>query len=108
MGDAEKKVEEWLMIENPEFCRSEVIKIGHHGSKSSSDSVFIDAVRPKMALNSDGRHNAFHHPHEEVLNTLAKENIEIYRTDVIGTIQLSISKTIEVKTFKTFFKKRDS
>ena len=108
MGDAEKKVEEWLMIENPEFCRSEVIKIGHHGSKSSSDSVFIDAVRPKMALISVGRHNAFHHPHEEVLNTLVQENIEIYRTDVIGTIQLSISKTIEVKTFKTFFKKRDS
>jgi len=108
MGDAEKKVEEWLMIENPEFCRSELIKIGHHGSKSSSDPVFIQAVHPKIALISVGKHNAFHHPNEEVLNTLAQENIEIYRTDIMGTVQISMGETVDIKTFKPFFKKRDS
>jgi competence protein ComEC len=58
-----------------------VLKVGHHGSNTSSTDSFLDAVTPKFAAISDGFANAFHHPHPQVLKRLAAHHAATYRTD---------------------------
>mgnify|MGYP001589972856 CR=1 FL=1 len=68
---------------------SDILKVGHHGSKTSTDAEFLAAVNPKFAVISSGKENKYGHPHEEVLATLAKFSqfpLKILRTDELGTI----------------------
>jgi len=85
-GDAEKQVEAQL-LNTP---RTDVLKVGHHGSKTSSTPAFLDAVHPAFALISDGWENRFNHPHPKTLAALAERHIAISRTDLTG---LATAKT---------------
>ena len=66
----------------------DVLKVGHHGSKTSSSRTFIDEINPKYSIISVGKNNRYGHPNKEVLNTL--ENSKIYRTDQNGSIMFKI------------------
>ena len=79
-GDAEKPVEAQLL----DIPRTDVLKVGHHGSKTSSTLAFLDAVRPAFALISDGFHNSYGHPHPNTLAALTERHIAISRTDLEG------------------------
>ena len=66
----------------------DVLKVGHHGSKTSSSRTFIDEINPKYSIISVGKNNRYGHPNKEVLNNL--ENSKIYRTDQNGSIMFKI------------------
>ena len=92
MGDAPSWVEKEIMKDNKSIpC--DILKVGHHGSDTSSSDAFIDYINPKEAVVSCGKNNKFGHPSKSVVVTLNKHNIKIRRTDIEGTItykQLSI------------------
>ena len=81
-GDAEKSEEDgiWTNI------KCDVLKVGHHGSKSSSSDNFLKKTEPTYAIISCGADNKYGHPSDETLNRLNKKNITVYRTDIQGTI----------------------
>ena len=68
----------------------DVLKVGHHGSKTSSDKKFIDEIKPKYSIISVGKNNRYGHPNKEVLDTL--NDSKIYRTDQDGSIMFRIKK----------------
>jgi competence protein ComEC len=67
---------------------ADVLKVGHHGSKTSSIDPFLDAVMPSFAVISNGFENSFHHPHAETLERLAAHHAGILRTDIEGLVTL--------------------
>jgi competence protein ComEC len=71
--------------------RAEVLKVPHHGSKTSSGPAFLDAVRPEVALVSVGYRNRFRHPHPEVLDRYAARGVRVLRTDLHGAITVEMS-----------------
>ena len=85
MGDAPKEIEEKL-LDNHKNIDCDVLKIGHHGSNTSSSESFLKACSPNVAIISCGEKNKYGHPHKEVLNTLNKLNIPYRRTDLEGSI----------------------
>ena len=87
MGDAGVEVEEEL-IEKYNLRNIDVLKVGHHGSKTSSSKEFVDNIVPKYSIISVGKNNRYGHPNKEVLNNL--ENSKIYRTDQDGSIMFKI------------------
>ena len=91
-GDAHKKLEERLPADS---LRAGVLKIGHHGSATSTSPEFLAAVHPKIALISAGRNNQFRHPRPEVLKRLAEAHVRTYRTDLFGPVTLYLDgKTV--------------
>lgn len=84
MGDSGKEVEATLPLDK--IGKVDVLKVGHHGSKSSSSDAFIKAVSPKNAVICCGKDNKYGHPHQETLDVLSKNNITTYRTDLNGTV----------------------
>lgn len=85
MGDAERKTERKLIEENINLdC--DVLKVGHHGSNTSSGKNFLKAVMPKYAVISVGKGNSYGHPHSEPLSGLKNIGAEILRTDKCGDI----------------------
>ena len=95
-GDIETKAEQQILNEN-ENLKSTIIKVAHHGSKTSSTEEFIKSVESKIALIGVGKDNKFGHPNKEVLETLQKYENKIYRTDVMGEITIIISRTGKIK-----------
>jgi len=96
-GDAPISVERVLMAEDGASLKSTVLKLGHHGSRTSSLPGFISLVQPKFAIISAGEGNRYGHPHQEVLASLQKQNIRTLRTDVEGRIiLLSDGKSLSV------------
>ncbi|HCL4453011.1 TPA: MBL fold metallo-hydrolase [Clostridium botulinum] len=87
-GDAEKTSEKDILNSNEDLS-SNVLKIGHHGSHSSSSKEFLDKIDPKIAIISCGKNNDYGHPHKETMKELNKRNIEVYRTDIDGNIVLT-------------------
>lgn len=87
-GDAENKSEDEIIAKNYDLS-ADVLKIGHHGSSSSTSTEFLDKVDPKIAVISCGRNNKYGHPTRNTVNKLKKKNIQIYRTDVDGTVLLT-------------------
>jgi len=83
MGDLEKDIEEQLLDSD---ISSTVLKVGHHGSSTSSSDKFISLVNPKYAIISVGKNNSYNHPKKVVLDRLNKYNITTLRTDELGTI----------------------
>lgn len=94
-GDAEKEIEQELL--KTEEIKADILKVGHHGSKTSSTPMFIEKVKPQFALISCGVKNRFGHPNEETLETLQKNNIQILRTDQNGMIVYRFFKGFKTK-----------
>lgn len=84
-GDAEELSEKEI-LDNSIDLKSDVLKVGHHGSSSSTSEAFLEAVNPKYAVISVGEENSYGHPHSETIDKLNKQNIEVLRTDQQGTI----------------------
>ena len=84
-GDAES-IAETEMINSGYALKSDVLKVGHHGSNSSTTPTFLKAISPKFAVISAGKGNSYGHPHQEVLARLNDAGIQIYCTDESGTI----------------------
>ena len=84
-GDAERP-SEYDMTDSGEDLSATVLKVGHHGSNTSTSYVFLRQVMPAYAIISCGKDNAYGHPHEEVLSRLADEGAAVSRTDECGTI----------------------
>ncbi|MBR2251247.1 MAG: DNA internalization-related competence protein ComEC/Rec2, partial [Neisseriaceae bacterium] len=82
---------------------SQALILGHHGSKTSSSSTFLDAVRPDIAIASAGFANTYHHPHPSVLKRLNQRNIAVYRTDYQGALRLNtVSGSLKVEQVKSY------
>ncbi|MGD6774463.1 DNA internalization-related competence protein ComEC/Rec2 [Sutcliffiella horikoshii] len=84
-GDMEEEGERDLLHHYPNL-NVDVLKVGHHGSKTSSIDSFLREIRPDVAIISAGRNNRFGHPHQEVLERLSQVEAEVYRTDIQGAI----------------------
>jgi competence protein ComEC len=83
-----EKLMEARALADGEPLRADVLKVGHHGSNTSSTDTFLDAVSPAYALISDGFENSFHHPHPLVLERLTAHRAGILRTDLQGLITI--------------------
>lgn len=83
MGDAEKESEADI---DGKRLRAQVLKVGHHGSSSSTSTAFLKAVSPQYAVISVGKDNGYGHPHKETIDLLNSYRIEVMRTDIMGTI----------------------
>ena len=84
-GDAEKRSEEFI-LESNDSVEADVIKIGHHGSSTSSMPNYIKAVNPSIAVITVGKDNKYGHPHVETMELLEELGVVVYRTDENGTI----------------------
>lgn len=93
MGDSSSKTEEYL-INNYNLTNISFLKVGHHGSNTSSSPLFINKINPKVSLISVGRNNFYHHPNKEVLTNLS--NSVIYRTDINKSIKIKINNKVKI------------
>ena len=97
MGDAGIEVEKEI-IKEYNLKNIQVLKVGHHGSKTSTSLEFIEEIKPTYSIISVGKNNRYGHPNKEVLDNLA--NSKIYRTDEDGTIMFQIKKDkFKIKTY---------
>jgi competence protein ComEC len=96
VGDAEVPVEKDLIHQYGDFLQSDILKVGHHGSHTSSSEEFLSVLKPEIAVVSVGKFNKFRHPSKSVLQRLKDHAIEIYRTDEEGAIILE-SDGVEVR-----------
>ena len=101
-GDAEAYAEKAALKTLPaSYFRSTVLKVGHHGSSTSSSGAFLDAVSPSIAVISLGKDNDYGHPHKEPMDALESRDIPVYRTDLQGTVHITLDgKGYAVKTEK--------
>ncbi len=88
MGDAGFQSEERLLVQGVDL-RADILKVGHHGSAYSSSPAFIEAVHPRFAIVSVGRHNLFGHPASSTLETLRRAGASIFRTDRCGAVAIA-------------------
>lgn len=93
MGDSSSKTEEYL-INNYNLTNISFLKVGHHGSNTSSSPHFINKINPKVSLISVGRNNFYHHPNKKVLTNLS--NSVIYRTDINKSIKIKINNKVKI------------
>lgn len=89
-GDAEDDAEKEI-LQSGEAIDAEILKVGHHGSDTSSCEEFLDAVNPEYALISAGFGNRFDHPIKSTMDNLKKRNILVYRTDESGSVTVRIT-----------------
>lgn len=87
-GDAEFSLEEYILGIDPDSLDCDILKVGHHGSSSSTTDKFLHAVSPVQSVISCGRNNSYGHPTNEVLDRLEAYGTQIYRTDREGTVIL--------------------
>ncbi|MDQ5876239.1 MAG: hypothetical protein M3288_05290, partial [Thermoproteota archaeon] len=81
-----------LVSDNTTVVDADVLKAGHHGSRTSSSSPFLNAVTPEVVIISLGEGNTYGHPHQEVLDRISAALAEhLFRTDVDGTITLTVN-----------------
>lgn len=91
-GDMEREAEEDLLEAGCDLDAT-VLKVGHHGSSTSSSYVFLREVMPEFAVISVGKNNSYGHPHEEVMSRLYDAQVTVYRTDEQGTVVASSDGT---------------
>ncbi len=100
MGDAETDVEKELLTTGRPLS-ADVIKVGHHGSNTSSSQTFLTKVDPDYAIVPCGKGNSYGHPHSEVLTRLGKMGVTVYRADVHGHIAVATDgKNLTISTQK--------
>jgi competence protein ComEC len=85
-GDAETPEERWLLAHAANELHADILKVGHHGSSTSSSAEFLDAVHPRVALVSVGAGNSYGHPSERVMRDLTTRGATVLRTDQLGSI----------------------
>lgn len=96
-GDASLKSEEYI-LNNYDIGEIDILKVGHHGSKTSTGKKLLETIKPKYALISCGKDNKFGHPNESVLNNLIDS--KIYRTDINGSVKIKITNNkIQIEKF---------
>ena len=103
MGDAPKEIEESILKDHPDL-RADILRIGHHGSATSSSEAFLSSLSPEVAIISVGENNSYGHPSKETMDRLKELDIPCRRTDLEGTITYdfdSLSSIIE--TWTPFF-----
>jgi competence protein ComEC len=102
-GDAERDVEARLVERWGAKLRADVLKVGHHGSKTSTTAPLLDAVRPRIALVSVGAGNRYGHPSPDVMSTLRTRGTEVLRTDDVGSVIVAIdgSENLHIATDET-------
>ncbi len=95
VGDAHKRIEKLLEEEAPQ---ADLLKVGHHGSATSSSPEFLEAVKPHYAVVSVGFYNSFGHPRQEVMQRFAEAHIPTYRTDLAGAVSFYLDgKNVTVR-----------
>ena len=100
-GDAEKGSEADLINTYKNELKADVLKVGHHGSSTSSSENFIDKVAPRYAIISCGDDNSYNHPHGKTIDTLENIKAKIYRTDLLGSVVVKTDgNLIEIATEK--------
>lgn len=100
-GDIEEKAENKILSlysDNLEELKSTILKVAHHGSKTSTTKAFLEAVKPQIALIGVGEDNNFGHPNSGVIERLESIGCEIYRTDKYGEISIKFNKQIIINT----------
>ena len=102
-GDIEAIAEKAILkkySKNLNILKSDILKVAHHGSKTSSITEFIEKIKPKYAIIGVGEDNKFGHPSDSTIQNLEKANIRIYRTDKMGEIEIkSNGKEIKINEF---------
>ena len=95
-GDIESSVEKQI-LENEKLITSDILKVAHHGSKTSSSEDFVKIVNPAVVVISVGENNPYNHPHPTVLELFEKYDINILRTDLVGDVRIiSDGKNIKI------------
>lgn len=87
-GDAEKDVEKEILATN-ENISADILKVGHHGSSTSTTKDFLKKVNPSLGVISVGQDNTYNHPNDDTIKRLKENKVTIYRTDKDGTVILS-------------------
>jgi competence protein ComEC len=99
-GDAEAPEEAWLLARDAAALRADVLKVAHHGSRTSSGDEFLDAVRPRVALVSVGLGNTYRHPSGEVMAGLARRGAQVLRSDELGSVIVhSDGRALEIEAY---------
>lgn len=102
-GDIEAAAEKAILREyknNLEVLKSSILKVGHHGSRTSTTQDFLEKVNPKIGLIGVGINNKFGHPDNSTIENLKAKNIQIYRTDEEGEIRIRVNKKEEMSIEK--------
>jgi competence protein ComEC len=98
-GDAERTAEAQMVARWPDRLRADVLRLGHHGSSTSTTPAFLDAVSPSVAVHSAGADNRYGHPHAEVVDRVLGRGIALFGTDRNGTITVvTDGSTFDVRT----------
>jgi competence protein ComEC len=98
VGDAEAEEERWLLDRDPDVLQADVLKVGHHGSATSTTPAFLAAVAPRIALVSVGADNGYGHPNMDVMRALRDAGAEVLRTDQLGSVVVrSDGRTISLE-----------
>jgi len=86
-GDATSTTEQFVLKSFPhEYLDVDILKVGHHGSRTSTSEAFLRALTPEYAIISSGKGNTYGHPHSDVLDALAQAGTQVFRTDLTGTV----------------------
>jgi competence protein ComEC len=99
LGDAPESVEDQLVARHGERMRAAVLKVGHHGSSTSTGESLLQAARPSIALVSAGRRNRYGHPSPIVLYRLARHEVRVLRTDELGNVTVQVTGAGEIRAF---------
>jgi competence protein ComEC len=98
-GDAERAAEARMVSRHGDELAADVLRLGHHGSSSSTTPAFLSAVSPSVAIYSAGSGNRYGHPHQEVVERVRASGIALYGTDVDGTVTIvTDGVTFDVRT----------
>lgn len=100
-GDIGKETEK-RMLSDVAKLSIDVLKVGHHGSDTSTSEQFLSTINPNRALISVGRNNRYNHPSDETIELLKQNNIKVFRTDQHGAVQYYFKKEKNIGTFRTF------
>jgi competence protein ComEC len=99
-GDIEQEAETRLLAQGADL-QAQVLKVPHHGGRTSSSEPFLARVHPRVAIVSAGYRNRFRHPHQETLDRYRANDIRLYRTDRDGAVTVSSDgNTVDVTTFQ--------
>ena len=104
-GDIEKEAEDIIVskYQDTTILKSNVLKVAHHGSKTSSTQELLELVKPKIALIGVGENNTFGHPNKEILDRLQNLGTKICRTDKMGEISIDVKNNGKIKCYNSQF-----
>jgi competence protein ComEC len=101
-GDIEHRTEQWLLVHQPDL-QADILQIPHHGSHTSTSPAFVAQVRPTVGVISAGTGNPYGHPHTQVLDVLAAQQVQVWRTDQHGAITIRSDGThYQVQSFRPY------